>query len=287
MAYRCPYCHAALAARPPRGVCPSCERTMVLPPDPAKAEERRARRRALDRIEREAERRRMEIGVVPDGRGVHSPRVLLLVVAGFAILGASLVASSRRAAARMRPQPHLRAVHELDAIATALGRFRFHVGRYPRTDEGGLYALVRDDLGREGEGIVPDAEGTPRIAGWIGPYLNVVHPDPWGREYAYEPATSPAAPSGCDAPLPRLFSLGPDGAAGTPDDLFPDPASFDVGTAWTNGWVPGPARLPGAWIGTHGGILPPDQPVEASGAPPAGAGAEPDDAPTGERRAAP
>ncbi|MGI6496057.1 MAG: type II secretion system protein GspG [Kiritimatiellia bacterium] len=271
MPYRCPYCQADLAERPPKGLCPACGRTMLLPPDPAKQEARLARRRAFERIHREADRLRMDIGATPDARGVHSPRILLLVLAGMAVLGGSLVAASRRAAARIRPEPHLRAVHELDALATALGRFHFHVGRYPRTDEGGLLALVRDDLWLGGEKNPLDSEGTPRIAGWIGPYVNRIRPDPWGTPYAYElpaPESVPPAPEASgdrpeDAPRmrPTLFSCGPDKRAGTEDDLFPDPAAFDVGTDWTNGWVSGPARLPGVWIDSHGGVYPVEDPA--------------------------
>ena len=243
MQLRCPYCHADLPERPKNGVCPSCGRVMILPADPATVEAHRARRRALDRIARDAERKRAEIVSVPEGRGVHGPRVLLLVVALLALLGGSLVGASRKAAARMRPEPHLQAIRELDTLATALGRFKFHVGRYPRAGEGGLEALVRDDLG--GEGNLPDEEGTPRIPKWIGPYVNVIRDDPWGRPYVYE-ATDDA--------VVRLASVGPDGVPGTPDDLTPELAAFDPGTEWTNGWVYARDRMPGYWIGESGGV---------------------------------
>lgn len=215
---------------------------MILPADPAKLEAHRARRRALDRIAREAEGKRAEILAIPDCHGIHGPRVLLLVVAFLALLGGSLVGAGRKAAARMRPEPHIQALRELDVIATALGRFKFHVGRYPRLDEGGLMALVRDDLG--GEGNLPDEEGTPRIAGWIGPYVNMIREDPWGHAYFYEPTADGGA---------LLSTLGPDGVRGTPDDLAPEAASFDVGTEWTNGWVYARDRMPGYWIGESGG----------------------------------
>ena len=244
MRFRCPYCHADLDGRPVDGRCPSCGRTMILPADPAKVEAHRARRRALDRIAREADRRRAEIIAIPDCRGVHGPRVLLIAVALLALLGGSLVGAGRKAAARMRPEPHIQALRELDVMATALGRFKFHVGRYPRHDEGGLEALVRDDLG--GEGNLPDEEGTPRIAGWIGPYINMVRDDPWGHPYDYSPDAGNGAP--------RIASLGPDGMRGTPDDLTPDSGAFDVGTEWTNGWVNARDRMPGCWIGESGGI---------------------------------
>ena len=217
---------------------------MILPADPAKVAAHRARRRALDRIAREAERKRAEIAAVPDCRGVHGPRALLVVVAILTLLGGSLVGAGRKAAARMRPEPHIQALRELDVIATALGRFKFHVGRYPRLDEGGLEALVRDDLG--GEGNLPDEEGTPRIAGWIGPYVNMVRDDPWGHPYHYLPDDEGGV---------GLASLGPDGMRGTPDDLEPDPAAFDVGTGWTNGWVYARDRMPGYWIGESGGFI--------------------------------
>jgi hypothetical protein len=48
--------------------------------------------------------------------------------------------------------------------------------------------------------------------------------------------------------LPILFSCGPDRLPNTADDLKPDPAKFDPGTEWTNGWVSAENRVPGVVI---------------------------------------
>ena len=57
--------------------------------------------------------------------------------------------------------------------------------------------------------------------------------DPWGNDYFYEPR-----PEGGN---PILYSKGPDGRAGTDDDVLPDQLSFDEpfrDTSWTNHWAP-------------------------------------------------
>ncbi|MBQ2335504.1 MAG: type II secretion system protein GspG, partial [Victivallales bacterium] len=79
--------------------------------------------------------------------------------------------------------------------------------------------------------------GLQKMAGEDGPYLVQLFDDPWGRDYVYEAPADEGA-------LPRLFSLGPDGLAGTRDDLRPGTNFFDVGTAWTNGWLHRQQRLP-------------------------------------------
>ncbi len=204
---------------------PSCRRS---PSDCASAgsgarsSARISRIRLKHRIRREAERRLAEMHSTPTLREIYAPRVLFAIVIILAVLGALLVRSAGRAARRpvQRAIPHRTAVRSLDALATALGRYKVHTGEYPSTGQG-LVALNKD-LG---------------VPGWDGPYLVQLFTDPWGREYVYE------APSAPDA-LPRLFSLGPDGQPGTPDDLFPGEEYFDVGTSWTNGWRHRWERLP-------------------------------------------
>jgi len=117
----------------------------------------------------------------------------------------------------------MRAVRQLDVLAVALGRYRFHTGSFPSAEQG-LAALVRNP-------------GVPR---WDGPYISNLCKDPWNQPYRYAP---PA-----DGGLPALASCGPDRAAGTADDLTPDPDRFDPGTEWTNGWVSAMERLPGVRV---------------------------------------
>ncbi len=220
--YRCPYCHIPLEALPLTGVCPSCRHVMRLPPGTPSPVDLRAHRRALERVKREIEIKRQELGPVFNSRVLYGPRFLLAMVGVLGLTGALLVASSRKASRSQAPQPHTLALHEMDRLAVALGRFRVHVGDYPAPTLG-LSALLND----------------PGARGWLGPYVNLIHRDPWGTPYRYERATNGTV---------RLYTSGPDRLPGTPDDLRADPAAFDVGTAWTTGWVRAADRLPGVWI---------------------------------------
>lgn len=174
------------------------------------------------RIRQEAERRMAELHATPTLRELYAPRVLFAAVVVLFLVGGLLVGRAGRAARRPPPRviPHRTAVRSLDTLAAALGRYKVHTGEYPSTAQG-LPALNKD-LG---------------VPGWDGPYLVQLFDDPWGHDYVYE---APAAPGA----LPRLFSLGPDGQPGTPDDLFPGTNFYDVGTAWTNGWRHRWERLP-------------------------------------------
>jgi hypothetical protein len=141
-----------------------------------------------------------------------------------ACIGSLLVGLVNRRAREPEPGiPHRRALRELDVLATALGRYRFHVGRWPVPQAHGLLSLCNDY----------------REPGWIGPYISHLRNDPWQNPYQYVVKADGSV---------RVFSLGPDGVAGTADDLRPDPAAFDIGTAWTNNWVPAIDRLPGVRI---------------------------------------
>lgn len=52
----------------------------------------------------------------------------------------------------------------------------------------------------------------PGVAGWRGPYVTNVPRDPWGRAYVYR----------LDGTVFTVLSPGPDGQAGTGDDLSAD-----------------------------------------------------------------
>lgn len=170
------------------------------------------RRRKLAAIQRDCEAKKAELqGAVPPGVW-RNPKFYLGVIVVFVILGSLLFRVSKEAAGRGLDPPHLQALRNLDVLAQALGRYRFHVGAYP-TAEQGLYALVRD----------------PAAPGWNGPYISHLGDDPWKTPFGYAPPV--------DGGVPRLWSSGPDKLAGTADDLRPDPARFNPGTDWTNGWV--------------------------------------------------
>lgn len=183
----------------------------------------RARRIRLKRlIRQEAARRMAEIHTTPTLRELYAPRVIFAAVIVLFLVGGLLVGRVGRASRRPAPRaiPHLTAIRSLDALATALGRYRFHTGQYPTIEQG--LAALNKDMG---------------VAGWDGPYLVQIFDDPWDHDYVYEAPPEPGA-------LPRLFSRGPDGISGTRDDLFPGAEFFDVGTAWTNNWRHRWERLP-------------------------------------------
>ncbi|MBO7721439.1 MAG: type II secretion system protein GspG [Kiritimatiellae bacterium] len=181
---------------------------------------RKSDKAAVKAIAREYELKKAELqgsGAPVFRRGplFYGVLTLLLLTAGGLVLTASKkgVGFGRE---RMERKP-LQARKSMDALAVALGRYRFHTGEYPST----------------GEGLAALAAKSWRKKGWDGPYINHVVDDPWGHEYVYE--TRP------EGGHPVLYSRGPDGRAGTTDDVLPDQRSFEEpfrDTSWTNGWAP-------------------------------------------------
>ncbi len=107
----------------------------------------------------------------------------------------------------------------LDSLAIALGRYRYHVGTYPTTEEGLEYLAVT-------------RMKKPK-PGWMGPYVTQILPDPWDNEYVYE---NPG-----DDKDPVLYSKGPDGESGTSDDVIADASLYQEAfrdNSWADGWVP-------------------------------------------------
>lgn len=191
-------------------------------PEQDLTERRRASRRAIERISREYEQKKAELqGVLPPTL-FRNPKFYFGAIAIFVVLGGLLFNATDHSVRSIRLTPEMRAVRNLDVLAEALGRYRFHTGGFP-TREQGLAALVRD----------------PQVPKWDGPYISFLRDDPWETPFVYEPGTNA---------LPVLFSCGPDKKAGTGDDLAPDPARYEPGTAWTNGWVSADKRLPGVRI---------------------------------------
>lgn len=184
---------------------------------PSDAAKRLRRKR---QIRREAERRVAELKVTPTLREIYAPKVIFGLIFFMAIIGGLLINKVSRSIKKDpdRPIPHLVAIRSLDNLATALGRYKMHVGEYPTTKQG-ILALNLD----------------PGVKGWNGPYLVSLNTDPWGQDYIYENGTNT---------IPTLFSRGPDGIAKTKDDLYPGVEYFNPGTSWTNGWLKKEARLP-------------------------------------------
>ena len=191
-------------------------------PERKYTERRRAKRRILNLIEHEYERKKAELQSVVPPTLFRNPKFYFVVVVVLALVGGSLFTATDQAVQRLEVTPAMRALRNLDALAEGLGRYRFHTGQFPDREQG-LAALVRD----------------PQVPKWNGPYVNLLRDDPWETPFVYEPATNGP---------PTLFSCGPDKLPGTPDDLRPDPARFEPGTAWTNGWVSAEERLPGVKI---------------------------------------
>jgi len=188
-------------------------------------EKRRAKRRILSLIDHEYERKKAELQSVVPPTLFRNPKFYFGAVLVLAVVGGALFNATDSAVQKLEVTPPLRALRNLDVMAEALGRYRFHVGQFP--DRGlGLAALVRD----------------PKVPKWNGPYINHLRNDPWDTPFVYEPATNG---------LPALFSCGPDKKPGTPDDLHADPARFEPGTKWTNGWVTAEERVSGVSVLPH------------------------------------
>ena len=189
--------------------------------EPKKPLSKQERKRKIRQIYRDMEAQKRELGLrAPAIR--RGPVFYLVVLIGLAMIGGAIFqAADKSGGKKMRDGRIAQAERSVEALAEALGRFKFHCGTYPEPDEG-LEALV---LKRS------------RHSGWIGPYIASptyapkLLPDPWKRPYVYEPTNDP----------PVLLSLGPDGVLGTSDDIVPDPATFAKpfrDTTWTNDWVP-------------------------------------------------
>ena len=119
---------------------------------------------------------------------------MLLVLVILATLAAIVIP---RMAGRSEQAKVTAAQSQISSIEMALDSFEVDNGYYPRT--GALNALV------EQPGGAPN---------WKGPYLKKGIPlDSWGAAYIYE------YPGKHNANGYDLFSVGPDGRAGTDDDI--------------------------------------------------------------------
>ncbi len=177
---------------------------------------RAARKKAIAR-EYELKRRELGLGAPIMKRGIGFYLLLLggmVIISAFVLKQAGFVEKRTAVNTKM-----LFAQRSVDALAEALGRYRFHCGCYPTAEDGGLEAL---------------SAKISRHPGWLGPYASSwghMIPDPWKRPYVYEPQTNGH---------PVVLSLGPDGKRGTADDVVPRDELFEKpfrDTSWTNDWV--------------------------------------------------
>lgn len=183
---------------------------------PRNAAFRAARKKAIAR-EYELKRRELGLGAPMMKRGIGFYLLLLggmVIISAFVLKQAGFVEKRTAVNTKM-----LFAQRSVDALAEALGRYRFHCGCYPTAEDDGLEAL---------------SAKTSRHPGWLGPYASSwghMIPDPWKRPYVYEPQTNGH---------PVVLSLGPDGKRGTADDVVPRDELFEKpfrDTSWTNDWV--------------------------------------------------
>lgn len=177
---------------------------------------RKATKAAVKAIAREYELKR---AALTGGAPVVKKGVVFygVVIIGLLLLGSLVLSVCGKGGRAAIPRKPLQAQKSMQALTLALGRYKFHVGEYPSTEEG-LNVLALKAY---------------RKKGWDGPYVNHIVQDPWGNDYVYE--TRP------EGGHPVLYSKGPDGRAGTTDDVLPEQAAFDEpfrDTSWTNGWAP-------------------------------------------------
>jgi len=174
----------------------------MIAPDRLQKHPRSKRKRAKDRIAREADRQRRAFRFPPGAGRERRPSTVFMVLIVMIVAAGFLLGKMGKGPGTARRDPRVVAAHELRALRIASERFRIDCGRYPLSDEG-LKALVID----------------PPAPGWNGPYVNLVKPDPWHEGYHYA----------CAGQTVLLLSRGPDRTAGTADDIIPGtPSSEDI-----------------------------------------------------------
>jgi general secretion pathway protein G len=191
MKLRCPYCRRVFVFEK-QSTCPSCGKVLVVPERARQLLGLKAPKRTVT-----GERRRERLLAAEEGSGfgrkpatIAFMLVFMVVIAGLLLGRLHYVSPSPTR--RMRVA---KAERELMALRIALERYRRDCGGYPSSGQG-LRALVR----------------SPRTAGWQGPYITYLIPDPWRNHYHYE----------FEGDGMTVRCMGPDGALGTPDDLLPE-----------------------------------------------------------------
>ena len=180
------------------------------------AKVRAEHKRKIKAIAREYEMKKASLtgGAPVMKRGVVYYVVIIL---GCLMVGSLVLSVCGKGGRKRVEKTHIQADKSMDALAIAMGRYKFHVGSYP-TEKEGLKALE---------------EITPQKPGWFGPYIKKLVKDPWGHDYVYQGTRSDGSPI--------LYCKGPDGRAGTSDDYLAKPELFEEpfrDTTWTNHWVP-------------------------------------------------
>lgn len=196
MKYRCPHCRKEFESLE-GSRCPGCGKTLRRPDrwmglkktDPG-------RRAALQqRLAAKGDYRKPLWFVF-----ANRPRFFMWVLGACILVGGFAMTIKLPTAIPYRGgTTEMRTRKELVVIRTALEWFRAHCKRYPTTEES-LKALVRD----------------PGVPGWNGFYLSALLPDLWNHPFQYS----------CTNDTIRLYSMGPDGKAGTADDINSPPPDY-------------------------------------------------------------
>ena len=135
--------------------------------------------------------RKKHVSFLPFSVG-SKPLTLLVIVGGMLLLGHALIRKARHGTVDNNAYKIQLARDNMTTLRTALDILRQDCGRYPSAMDG-LVSLIHD----------------PGMKGWNGPYILKLKPDPWKRPFKYTSDTHSVI----------LYSLGPDGLDGSPDDI--------------------------------------------------------------------
>lgn len=195
MKYLCPHCRHLFETFT-GSQCPACGKTLRHPDRWKKSKPDTARRTRGPGMTPASPNSRQPLLMLFVGR----PRFMIWVLGGCILVVGFLMTLDINTGVPYRPPSKpFQTQRELVVIRTALEWFRAHCQRYPSSDEG-LKALVRN----------------PGVAGWKGFYLEELPPDLWGHPFQYSSSNDTV----------RLFSSGPDGLPGTPDDIPSPPPDY-------------------------------------------------------------
>ena len=127
--------------------------------------------------------------------------IVLAILVGIMALALPRLMGSRAKAERNTAKT------QIGLFQSALENYEFDARALPGTEQG-LDALAQPPAASDG------MDGSAAPTGWNGPYLDEIPKDPWGMDYQYE--YPPTRGSGS---RPDIWSLGPDRADGTADDV--------------------------------------------------------------------
>lgn len=195
---------------------------------------RKSSKAAIRAIKREYELKRNELNLSSAPQLKRGPLFYAIIILILIPLGAAVIASLGKGVPiwgkAQVDAKLLQARKSVEAMAVALGRFKYHVGAYP-TKEEGLDILVKRSVIKQGWN---GPYVSIRNKDWDEPYQSTIVKDPWGEDYVY------LAPSAERTEI-ALYSKGPDRQAGTADDIVATKEMFErpfKDTSWAKTWAP-------------------------------------------------